>query len=463
VKVESPGNFAATSSASAIGGGEVYSTYEIEITDATPAEGQIDLLVSIISEEEDFAGFVPGTNTTAYFTHSVPVSGETPIAYHWEFDDITTFAGNHSYWNTTEFDDISPAIIEESDGDLALNWCGDDVNDVDPAINAIVWVRRSVDNGFTYGYEAARSAGDQGYHRCDTNKIAAGTMANAYAHGRYGPGIIFSDVIRVETGTANRGVLVSYTTQDLEVFVDAMGYIYCFDGAGTNVQMKHSQAPETLEPTSWHLPPYVFFTVATDADVSHVRSVDMDSSDVVWLAFYNVSQTRIGLARSTDASPHESWDSSTVVYTAGSGISQVRDPSLWIDGNDIFHICYTRFGMVTGEYELVYTKDDSAFDNPTEQVLYGAPGAISDTHISVGEKFGKEIIIVAYEHNKSIYLVTLVDGIALGPPQQIDGSTDDIDVDAILDADQCDFHAVWATMDGDNYDIARRNGVLVED
>ena len=39
----------------------------------------------------------------------------------------------------------------------------------------------------------------------------------------------------------------------------------------------------------------------------------------------------------------------------------------------------------------------------------------------------------------------------------------DIDPDAMLDADECDFHAVWATLDGDNYDIARRNGVLVAD
>ena len=72
-------------------------------------------------------------------------------------------------------------------------------------------------------------------------------------------------------------------------------------------------------------------------------------------------------------------------------------------------------------------------------------------------------MIIIYERDKSIYLYTLVDGVPLGPSEQIDNSTDDIDPDAVLDTDQCDFHSVWATMDGDNYDIARRNGVLVED
>ncbi len=51
----------------------------------------------------------------------------------------------------------------------------------------------------------------------------------------------------------------------------------------------------------------------------------------------------------------------------------------------------------------------------------------------------------------------------IGDPVEIDSASDDIDPDAMLDADQCDFHAVWATLDGNNYDIARRNGVLVED
>lgn len=81
VRVESPGNFDMTESSIPIGGGDGYSTYEVEILDATPAEGSIDLLVSIASDEEDFQGFIPGVNTTSYFTGTAAVTAETPVKY----------------------------------------------------------------------------------------------------------------------------------------------------------------------------------------------------------------------------------------------------------------------------------------------------------------------------------------------------------------------------------------------
>ncbi len=79
VKVESPGNFASVISATPSGGGTGYSTYTIDITSAAPqAAGDMDILVSVISEEADFQGFINGTNTTAYFVHTTNVAGEIP-------------------------------------------------------------------------------------------------------------------------------------------------------------------------------------------------------------------------------------------------------------------------------------------------------------------------------------------------------------------------------------------------
>ncbi len=78
VRVESPGNFTMIETATAVGGGEGYSTYEIDITGATPGEESIDILISVISGQEDFGGFITGTNTTAYLVHIADVSGEQP-------------------------------------------------------------------------------------------------------------------------------------------------------------------------------------------------------------------------------------------------------------------------------------------------------------------------------------------------------------------------------------------------
>lgn len=64
------------------GSGEGYSTYEVEIDPATPsAAGDLIVLVTVESEEENFQGFIPGENTSAYYIHRTTVSDE-PISVH---------------------------------------------------------------------------------------------------------------------------------------------------------------------------------------------------------------------------------------------------------------------------------------------------------------------------------------------------------------------------------------------
>ena len=79
VKVESPGNFGPVSVAIPSGGGAGYSTCAVDITSAAPeAAGTIDVLISVISEQANFQGFIAGTNTTAYFVHQTTVFNEQP-------------------------------------------------------------------------------------------------------------------------------------------------------------------------------------------------------------------------------------------------------------------------------------------------------------------------------------------------------------------------------------------------
>jgi len=88
--VESPGNFTAVAVPTPTGGGTGYSTYTVDITSATPqAAGPMGILISIISEQEDFQGFITGVNTTAYFFHTTMVAGEPPI-YAIYVDDSNT-------------------------------------------------------------------------------------------------------------------------------------------------------------------------------------------------------------------------------------------------------------------------------------------------------------------------------------------------------------------------------------
>jgi len=112
VKVESPGNFASVTSAIATGGGEGFSTYEIEIIAATPAEGSIDLLIGVVSEDVDYGGFLPGKTVTAYFGYEAEVDDEAPVAV--EFPVLID--SDNKYWATR--------FVEDSNGvfHVAASW-----------------------------------------------------------------------------------------------------------------------------------------------------------------------------------------------------------------------------------------------------------------------------------------------------------------------------------------------------
>ncbi len=79
VKIESGGNFDPVAEASAIGGGDGYSTYQIDITDATPAEGSIELFISIECEVLGYGNFLPDKPVTAYFKYIAAVDSEPPV------------------------------------------------------------------------------------------------------------------------------------------------------------------------------------------------------------------------------------------------------------------------------------------------------------------------------------------------------------------------------------------------
>ncbi len=102
VRVESTGNFAITQSSVPTGGGDGYSTYEIDITSATPSEGEISLLISVDTGIEGYQGMLPGETIASYFMHSVSVSGETPASVHFELGDGALLSDYY-------YDDISPA------------------------------------------------------------------------------------------------------------------------------------------------------------------------------------------------------------------------------------------------------------------------------------------------------------------------------------------------------------------
>ncbi len=63
-------------------GGEGYSTYEVEITSASPTEaGPLNILITVETENDGFQNFIPGAKTSAYLVYTTTVSDE-PVTVH---------------------------------------------------------------------------------------------------------------------------------------------------------------------------------------------------------------------------------------------------------------------------------------------------------------------------------------------------------------------------------------------
>jgi len=78
VTVESPGNFNAVTATTPSGGGAGYSTYQLDILNATPSPEEIELLITVESESVGYQGLLAGKTVSAYFTHTSLVDDEAP-------------------------------------------------------------------------------------------------------------------------------------------------------------------------------------------------------------------------------------------------------------------------------------------------------------------------------------------------------------------------------------------------
>jgi len=78
VTVESLDNFTAAEDVTPTGSGVGYSTYQVDIISATPAQDAIDLLITVKSDMSGYGGLLPGKAQASYFMTSVPVDDEAP-------------------------------------------------------------------------------------------------------------------------------------------------------------------------------------------------------------------------------------------------------------------------------------------------------------------------------------------------------------------------------------------------
>ena len=124
VVVESHGNINLASSSTPIGGGEGYSTYQVDITDATPGQGAIDILVEVECGQAGYQDLLPGEPVTAYFTYSANVSSQGLL--------VTSPNGGEEWEGYTHHDItwVAPDSIEFVDISYSKDDFASDVHEI---------------------------------------------------------------------------------------------------------------------------------------------------------------------------------------------------------------------------------------------------------------------------------------------------------------------------------------------
>jgi hypothetical protein len=466
VRVESPGNFAMVESGMAAGGGIGYSTYEIDIVDTTPAEGSIDLLISIISEEEDWQNFITGVNTTAYFMYTAEVGSETPV-------EISVVWGNPiemaslSTANDPHDDEISPCIMQETDNELKAFWYGYAPHDYGTfynyyssdigaySTNGINWNG----NKDTFGTVST----GPGFQRADQAKMAPHQGGScAVVSG------VFSGFFM--TLFDNDRVIKSWPTYtfnwipnyvyNIEVMTDNTGYIYAVSDAGGNINGNKTSGPNVCSGSN----SYMVYS-GGDARLSHVRSWGCDSSNILWLAYGKTSLDGIYLAYGNDSS-NTSWTTGYLVWS-GSGYDDIRDPSMDLV-NGVIHLSFVRHNTTSGEYELCYTYGDTTSGFSTPVVIDSSTSAIEDAHLQFGNYADHDIPGAAYMKESAIWFAFSADeGATWLPPETVQTLTEVAEDPDMIYINHTgglteDIIVIWVQGGGANNDCYTRMGHYVE-
>ena len=465
VKVESPGNFIPTESSVATSGGDGYSTYEVDIVDAAPsASGEIELLISVECEDEDYQGLLAGETVTAYFPYSTTVADESPIPqYHLEWDSETIINSNQPLW-----DDISPALAAETDNQTVVAWNCDNNTAGSPAhyqnfsrsSNGLIWP-----DG-TNCFPGGSHKGDQVKCAAGTNGTSFSTFATVFSSG---------DPPFNPYGTRNEdynfGGNYCFPRHDIwssiEMFVSQTGRVFVFTDynyysstAGV-IDAQHSNGPNTLDGgVSWW--GYQDFPVTTGGLISHSRSIGDTSDGTMYLVYYAQVGSAIMMVSSTDGSTGEAWGTPVTVVN-DTLYNNYIDPSISIESDGTFYISYQCRTDSDDSYNIFVVETDSTgVPTGSPLLVHNSISAIEQPAIDVMQYPGGDAIFVSWVEGNTVYLGHSLDGATFEAPITVQETySPSKQADCIVDH-QGNLQVVWSGMDGADWDIIIRRARLVE-
>ena len=400
MRVESPGNFAMVESSTPVGGGTGYSTYEIEITSATPDPNEIDLLISVISEQEDFEGFINGVNTTAYFMYTVQVASSHVITV--ELDQI-------KYIFDTSLGEFSPCIAVKPSGDVFIgHWR--------------YYVEDPPNSHSTYAYST-----NSGQDWIDPNWNMVSTTAvvkpNTMAIDAAGDAYFLSSRIVPSSWAGISKCISGDPSNDFGFnIVDSVhgnALIFTHDGypvgfGDVNDHINYKKGDTANSPctggswTGWFSVPEQN-AVPSPARLSQTHNIERDSSNAIHLVYFssNAADTWIRLAYNSDGTA-TNWNYDNDVYNGSpDGYDRARDPALHIDGNGVFHAAFILHKSSPSDAECITyarSNDGLSWDNPVTAYEASGTGVLNNVTVAMVEVEDIDVIVVTFLLNDEVHL-----------------------------------------------------------
>ncbi len=476
VRVESPGNFILVENSTPDPGGVEYSTYNIEIFNATPPEDSIDILVSVESETVGYGGLLPGEPVTAYFVHTAEVADNPGEEYVLVLEDpVQIIDPIHGDW--PQLDDFSPTISESADGSMLVIWYA--VNDTNDIVGyyeggsnwgSKLYAFKSFDSGATWGNGQVETFG-VGAELIIRDAIKSLPYSTGSRMHCVWPGYPSSTsstnyVTQLENTDQHSVYWKIKADRQVDAVIRDDLKLVVFSDNGHEINAQVSTGSDWDDPSPFWYPPgqtHPDYLVADPGYLSSVRSVARDDEGTLWLVYYTgdggdensvvVVSSPDGMIWTTEAT----FDLDPSLYTL------VRNPSICISGDKKIVTYSCKLVFAPGYDSFRHDDDGTGFNSGVQ--LMSSSGEINDVQCILGTTSGQELTaftLKAGSFVRCIYNIGVQQDSEIISNPSREASMPDFIFDEVPGTPDAYLHFVWCERDDadDNWEVFYRRGYI---
>lgn len=472
VVVESLAGIDPLSTSIPIGGGEGYSTYELDLPgEGLTCAGDIDLLITVRSEKIGYQGLLPGENISAYFIHSTHVEDFLPGGqYDWILDDEQMLT------DSTHMD-RTPSIHQRTTYDIDIGYTRlEEIPDNPDNSRANMHMLTSDDNGeiFTHSWQGSATHFGQ---TLKSLKVCQGALG--YSVFMYQSWLDWGQTPHDHSSLArdpgcpfgeNIGIKVPWGAHANEVVICADNIVLCLGDRGGQVMYKKGSHPYSLYHNGlWGGWGDVDDTIIVETgQLGSPRCLVKDASGAIHFAYWGgEGMPWIKMLSNSDGLGTD-WDGDVYITEGLTDEYASRiEPSLIIGPDGEFHCTFV--GEIDPMYSILYTSSDNGTDWPGYNPIYTSTDAwLGEVTVDAFMQDEEtKAIIISFEMEGDIWFIWSLDGgLSFSEPVLVsDGTGNATEPDIRVDA-QLYVHFAWAQYEEDlpivdDWDIHYRRAYLV--